>query len=335
MLKLCSKITITQVAGEKLSWEFDSLVNCTIVSDVSNLTDTCEIELPKKVRWQINEDTYSGLPIKRGDKISIQLGYDDELKLRFSGIIKNIDTKNPVKLTCEDDMFQLKQQKPVEKGFKSALLKEVMDHIMKDTGINFQLVDDTLKIGDYRVSKSTISEELQEIKEKCKLNIYFRKINGENILYAGLKYPLDNRSKVRFASGKTIITESFEYRDRSNVKAKVVAVSFNKKHKEVRVELGDKDGKDIIKLRIDGLEEEDLTKYAQQSLDTYKEDGLKGSFEAFGEPLVNPCDMIEIYPTDGPAGTYLIKKNEVKFGISGYRQKIELGPQINMNKTGA
>lgn len=329
MLRLCSKITIQQAEGQKLSWEFNALVNCTIVSDVTTLTDTCELELPRKISWEKSDPGNNNIPIKQGDHITIHLGYDDDLKLRFSGVIKNIDTKNPVKLTCEDDMIQLKQLKPVAKGFKSALLKDVMKHVLDGTGFDFKLVDDTLKIGDYRVSKETIAEELKEMKEKTKLNIFFRKIDGKSVLYAGLTYPLDNRSKVKFESGKNIITESFEHRDRKNVKAKVLAVSFNKKHQKVEVEVGDKDGKDIINMRIDGLEKEDLTKYAQQSLDTYKEDGLKGSFEAFGEPLVNTVDMLEIHTAEGMSGTYLVKKNEVKFGISGYRQKIELGPQIN------
>ncbi|MBB5636745.1 hypothetical protein HDE68_002646 [Pedobacter cryoconitis] len=334
MLRLCSKTTITQSDGEKLSWEFDALVNCSIQTDVTTLTDTCELELPKKISWEGSKNK-SGLPIKKGDKITIRLGYDDELKLRFSGLIKSIDTKNPIKIRCEDGMYILKQKKPEPKAFKSAKLKDVMKHLLQGTDFDFKLIDDELNIGNYRVCKSTVSEELQELKEKYMLTAYFRNIDGKSILYVGLTYPFDNRNKVKFINGKNIIGETFEYRDNSEVKAKVVAVSFNEKHVETRVEIGDKEVGEIIQIRIDGLTEPELRKYAQQSLDTYKEDGLKGSFEAFGEPLVNTCDMIEIYPAEGAGGTYLVKKNEIKFGISGYRQKIELGQPININKTKA
>ncbi|MGY0039186.1 hypothetical protein [Pedobacter sp. NJ-S-72] len=158
MLRLCSRITITQSEGGKLSWEFDSLVSCSIQTDISTLTDTCELELPKKISWEGNKNK-NGLPIKKGDKITIKLGYDDELKLRFSGLIKTIDTKNPIKIKCEDGMYILKQKKPEPKAFKSAMLKEVMKHLLQGTDFVFKLIDEELNIGNYRVSKSTVSEE--------------------------------------------------------------------------------------------------------------------------------------------------------------------------------
>ena len=48
MLKLCSEIIIE---GDK-TWKFNAVADCKIVEDVSTLTDTCEIQLPKKIKWQ-------------------------------------------------------------------------------------------------------------------------------------------------------------------------------------------------------------------------------------------------------------------------------------------
>ncbi|KMQ69945.1 hypothetical protein ACM39_02585 [Chryseobacterium sp. FH2] len=324
MLRLKSKITIE---GER-TWIFDAVNNCSIVQDITSLTDTCELTLPKKIVWQGLVNDNFKTPLKRGDKVTVELGYDEELKTRFTGFIKTVDAKTPVVIKCEDSMFLLKQKKVEPRAFKTALLKEVMDHILKDTGIDFKLVDDTLKVGNYRISKSTIADELQELKEKYMLNSYFRNIEGKNVLYVGLIYPLDNREKYRFVYGKNIISENFEYQDKEEIKAKVEAMSFDSKHKKTEVELGDKDG-DVIKIRIDGLSEAELKKYAQESLDRYKQGGLKGSFETFGQPEVNTCDMVEIFPSEEKSGVYLIKKNEISFGINGYRQKIELGQPLS------
>lgn len=65
-------------------------------------------------------------------------------------------------------------------------------------------------------------------------------------------------------------------------------------------------------------------------MERYKQSGFKGSFETFGVPEVSKCDMVEIHASDGNSGTYLIKKNEISFGMGGYRQKIELGQPLNL-----
>ncbi|WP_240665158.1 hypothetical protein [Flavobacterium columnare] len=75
-----------------------------------------------------------------------------------------------------------------------------------------------------------------------------------------------------------------------------------------------------------------MKKYAENTLDKYKQTGFKGSFEAFGEPIVSKCDMVEVHASDGNSGTYLIKKNEINFGMNGYRQKIELGQPLGIEK---
>ena len=48
MLKLCSKIVIEGATR----WEFTAVSGCTITEDTASLTDTCVIELPKKIQWE-------------------------------------------------------------------------------------------------------------------------------------------------------------------------------------------------------------------------------------------------------------------------------------------
>ena len=317
MLRLTSKITIE---GDKV-WEFYAVANCKILEDTGTLTDTCAVELPKNIKWQEAIAKNGKPPVKRGDKITVQLGYDGDLKVRFTGFIRSVDAKVPITIKCEDGMFILKNQKVKPKAFKNALLEEIIQHLLQDTGIKFKLMDKNIKVGNWRLTKNTVSEELQELREKQMLSSYFRRIDGESVLYIGLAYPLDNRKKVRFEHGKNIISEDFEYRDRDDIRVRCEAQSFNAKHKKITYEYGDKDG-DLIKIRMDGLTEEELKKYAIQAVERYKQSGFKGSFETFGAPEVNKCDMVELYASDGNSGVYLVKKNEIEFGMNGYRQKI-------------
>lgn len=327
MLKLCSEITIE---GDK-TWLFNAVADCNIVEDVSTLTDTCEIQLPKKIKWQEAVAKNGKPPIKRGDKITIKLGYDGDLQTRFTGFIRSVDAKVPITIKCEDGMFVLKSHKVKPKAFKNASLHEIMSYLLEGTSIQFQLMDKDIKVGNWRLTKTHASEELQELKEKMMLSSYFRRINGESILYIGLAYPLDNRKKVKFMHGKNIIDENFEYRDKEDIRVRCEAQSFNAKNKKVTYEYGDKDG-DVIKIRMDGLTENELKKYAIQAVERYKQSGFKGSFETFGQPEVSKCDMVEIHASDGNSGVYLVKKLEIEFGTNGYRQKIELGQPLTIRE---
>lgn len=327
MLKLCSEITIE---GDK-TWLFNAVADCNIVEDVSTLTDTCEIQLPKKIKWQEAVAKNGKPPIKRGDKITIKLGYDGDLQTRFTGFIRSVDAKVPITIKCEDGMFVLKSHKVKPKAFKNASLHEIVSYLLEGTSIQFQLMDKDIKVGNWRLTKTHASEELQELKEKMMLSSYFRRINGESILYIGLAYPLDNRKKVKFMHGKNIIDENFEYRDKEDIRVRCEAQSFNAKNKKVTYEYGDKDG-DLIKIRMDGLTENELKKYAIEAVERYKQSGFKGSFETFGQPEVSKCDMVEIHASDGNSGIYLVKKLEIEFGTNGYRQKIELGQPLTIRE---
>ena len=327
MLKLCSEITIE---GDK-TWLFNAVADCNIVEDVSTLTDTCEIQLPKKIKWQEAVAKNGKPPIKRGDKITIKLGYNGDLQTRFTGFIRSVDAKVPITIKCEDGMFVLKSHKVKPKAFKNASLHEIMSYLLEGTSIQFQLMDKDIKVGNWRLTKTHASEELQELKEKMMLSSYFRRINGESILYIGLAYPLDNRKKVKFMHGKNIIDENFEYRDKEDIRVRCEAQSFNAKNKKVTCEYGDKDG-DVIKIRMDGLTENELKKYAIEAVERYKQSGFKGSFETFGQPEVSKCDMVEIHASDGNSGVYLVKKLEIEFGTNGYRQKIELGQPLTIRE---
>lgn len=308
-------------------WEFSAVSSVRIVQDIETLTDTCEIELPKKIRWQGLDNPFE-IPLKRGDKICVKLGYDRQLTTRFVGYIRSIDTRVPLRIKCEDNMFLLKLKKATPKAWRNARLQEVLAHLLEGTDIDFQLIDKDIELGSYRIVKPTISEELQELKERYMLSAYFRIINGKNVLHIGLKYPQNDRKKHFFRQGVNIISHNLEYRNKEDIRARVRAESFGVRHKKTTLEIGDKD-RDLIQIRIDGLTENQLKKYAEKALENYKKDGLKGNFETFGTPAVDKCDLVSMQLENAPKGLYLVQKNEIEFSTNGYRQKIELGQVIH------
>lgn len=321
MLKLVSEITIE---GSK-TWKFNALNNCNIVEDTTTLTDTCELLLPKKVDWEGSENFK--LPIKRGDKITVKLGYDGILKTRFVGFIRTIDSKNPIKITCEDGMFLLKTVEVKKKGYAKVTLKQLITDLLVGTGIQFQLIDEDIVLGPYRITKNTVAEELNEIKSEFGLRAYFRTVEGVSKLYVGFTYPFDSRNRENFIYGKNIISEDFVYRIAEDVKIKVKAISIDAKNKRIELTTGDKDG-ELFTVYKYNVGNDELKRFADSELIRFKTTGFKGSFETFGEPFVNKCDIAYIEASDNNKGSFLIKKLEVNFGMSGYRQKIEIGQPL-------
>ena len=330
MLKLRSEVTIV---GDQ-TWVFTALSSCTIVEDTGSLTDTCVLELPKKITWQCAESG-SRPPIKRGDKITVKLGYtppgmapqNSDLKVRFAGYVRRVDAKAPVKIECEDGMFLLKVTSAKQRGFARITLKELIGFLLEGTGINYHLIDKDIDLGPYRITRPTIAQELNELKRERGLKAYFR----ESVLYVGYDYDYNWRKKESFIHSKNIITEELEFRRAEDIKLGIKATSVDRNNRRIEVPMGDKDGEQIEVFAYN-LKHDTLKVFAEKALDRYKYTGYQGSIETFGEPMVHKCDMAHIEISDGNQGDYLIKKVEVNFGTGGYRQKIELGPPLKTEK---
>ncbi|ENA1803021.1 hypothetical protein ABF179_002443, partial [Flavobacterium psychrophilum] len=112
-----------------------------------------------------------------------------------------------------------------------------------------------------------------------------------------------------------------------DVKIKVKAISIDDKNKRTEIETGDKDG-ELYTVYHDNIGVDELRKFAESELKRFKTTGFKGSFETFGEPFVNKCDIAHIEASDNNKGDFLIKKVEINFGMNGYRQKIEIGQPL-------
>lgn len=127
MLKLCAKI---EIKGDK-TWVFEKITACEIVRDSEALTITCKLILPRKVKWKGETSN----PIKRGDKISVWLGYDDNLQLAFTGYVLRKGFKAPIEIFCEDEMFMLKQTPCVKKSYKNVDIHT----LLKEQGLPYDL----------------------------------------------------------------------------------------------------------------------------------------------------------------------------------------------------
>lgn len=314
MLKLSARIEIT---GEK-KWVFEKITACEIVRDSEALTTTCKLTLPRKVKWKGETSN----PIKRGDKISVWLGYDDNLQLAFTGYVLRKGFKAPIVILCEDEMFMLKQTLCVKKSYKNVDIQT----LLKDQGLPYDIkVLGEQNIGQYRVNFENVSELLAHLKEN-NIRTFFRIEDGKPVLYCGVLFDHGNEMRQVFATGINIISDSsLDEQKAEDVKIKLKVVSLQSDNKKkIKVEVGDADGEKRT-LHCYGKTEAEAKAWGEQELERLKRDGLTGSFQTFGHVLLDVLDVIGIKIDGERKGKYQVQKNTITFGSSGFRQDITLG----------
>lgn len=316
MFRLCAKI---EIKGD-LAWSFDFVNAVEITRDTEKLTTEAKITMPKKVKW----DKADKIPVKRGDSVKISLGYDDNLQTAFVGYVRDVGFKTPIVITCEDEMFKLKQMPTKKKAYRSVSLET----LLKDQGIGYRLnIMGEQALGAYRVTADTVAALLGKLSEQG-IRSFFRYEDDTPVLYCGVLFERDTRPAQVFKTGLNIISDqSLQQQKAENMRLRVKAVSLMPDNKKIKVEVGDADGEHRT-LHTYNKTESELKAWAEQEIKRLKRDGLTGSFTTFGHTLVDCLDAIGIVIDGVKSGVYQVKKNVVKYGDSGYRQEITLGLRV-------
>lgn len=318
MFRLSAKV---EISGEAGSWTFEKITSCEIERDADALTATCKLTLPRKVKWEGQTSN----PIRRGDKIKVWLGYDDDLELAFVGYVLRKGFKTPIEIFCEDEMFMLKQKPCVKKAYKSVDIQTLLSD--QNLGYDIKVLGEQ-SIGQYRTNFETVAELLAHLKENS-IRTFFRSEDGKPVLYCGVLFDHGTELRQVFETGVNIISDSsLDEQKAEDVKIKLKVVSLQPDNKKkIKVEVGDADGERRT-LHCYGKTEAEAKAWGEQELERLKRDGLTGSFQTFGHMLLDRLDIIGIKIDGERKGKYQIQKNTITYGSSGFRQDITLGPRV-------
>lgn len=327
MIRLSARIQL----GDYL---FDFVNTVQVVSSWENLTSTARIVMPRKLVLKKNGVSTEIITVgvdalwKRGDRVTIDLGYDGLLDNRFEGFITGINPKFPPEFVCEDMMWQLKQV-DVPKYTKTVTIRKLMSDILPE-GIKF--VADDISLGKFRATRVTIAEVLDYIKRTYGLSAYFKK----GTLYVGFAYQLGRTTEVDentlsvFEFYKNIIDgDDLTYQREDDIKLFVTAVNIFPNNERQEIKVGDPFG-DQRTMYFYNLPQESVEKLANEALHKLKYEGFRGSFTTFGQPEVNHGDAIKLVDNTIPDrnGTYLVRQVVVDYGEQGFRQTITLDRKI-------
>ena len=303
MYRLSNKITV----GDYVLF---GVVSVEIESGWELLTDTCKISLPSKI---FHDGKFVSLAesrlIKKGDKVKVDLGYDDE---------NSVEAGSPIVINCQDYMWLLKRDSK-NLSYKNVSLRQLLVDTLP-TGVDLRVVERSL--GQFRLTKATPAQALEELKKTYYLYSWFR----SNKLYSGLAYWPETTKTHTFRFGENIIDDGTElvFKSADDTKIKVRAVSMMPDNSKIELELGDPEG-EVRTLHFYNLSKADLEKSANEEIARLRYDGYSGSFLTFGKPVVRHGDIVVIQdPLYGREGQYLVKQVQISFGDAGFRQIIHL-----------
>lgn len=311
MKRLSSKISFG-------NFSFDYVCEVEVTSSYETLTDTAKIVVPNKLHWKSERLVSGEKPLlKRGDKVKIELGYNEQYQTVFEGYITQIKPDKPVTIICEDEMWLLKQ-KIVTKSYNQVSL----DTLLKDISpMPYEAAK--VNLGKFRISKATIAQVLDELGKKYSLRSFVQ--NG--VLKVGFPYIPDvlqqTKDKV-FEFKNNIISHDLIYQRAEDMKIRVEGVSILPNNQKIKANAGDPEG-DVRTIHKYAMTQADLQKFCEAEVKRLKFEGYRGKFVTFGEPYVKVTDQIILKDNEFPdrEGRYLVKSMTYKFGMNGYRQEVE------------
>ncbi len=311
MKRLSSKISFG-------TYLFNYVCDVEVTSSYETLTDTAKIVVPNKLHWKTEKLVSGDKPLlKRGDKVKIELGYNENYQTVFEGYITEIKPDKPVTIICEDEMWILKQ-KVVTKSYNQVSLETLLKDI---SPIPYQAAK--VNLGKFRISKATIAQVLDELRKKYSLRAF---VQG-GVLKVGFPYIPDVVAQVSekfFVFQENIVSHDLIYQRAEDMKIRVEGISILPNNKKLKANGGDADG-DVRTIHKYAMSQADLQTFCDAEAKRLKFEGYRGKFVSFGEPFVKVTDFVTLKDSEFPdrAGKYLVKSMTYKFGMNGYRQEIE------------
>ncbi len=327
-VKLKCHIEIEAVSG---TIKFDACNSVEIDKSIDRIRSIAKIKIPTSARLvtqdKQTESVQTEKVFKRGDKITIQLGYNDDLKTEFKGFIYKLNLTSPLEIECEGYEFLLRTDCKT-KTFASTTLKGLLQYIISDTDIKLDGKIPDVNMVNYVIPANLKKlDVLQQVKERYGLTIYFI----EDTLYAGLDFVKD-LGTVKYSIGVNTVKEGeLKYQYEDDVKIKIKAVWVQKNNTKVEAEVGDKDGQLRTLFFYNVESKTGLETLAKAELKKYKFNGYTGKISTFLEPFATAGMVAEIADSkyNERGGKYEIRGVKTTFGTSGARRNVEIGKTVS------
>lgn len=258
--------------------------------------------------------------LRRGDEVIISMGYDGNLYEAFRGWVQSVGADVPIVITCRDGMWKLLQQ-----SFHRAYQQCHVPTLLRDlVGERYQVVAMDATIGPLRFERARKADAFKALQDEFGLVTYLR---GDTV-YCGVPFSAASRT-VRYDMERNVKSADLKYRMADEVQLKVTARSILRDGSNIEVEVGDENGEQRTLTYYGITNRAELEKLARADMEKFKYDGYEGGFKAFGIPVCEYGDRVDLRSSEHPDrnGQYLVEAVTITFGPDGYQRDIKLAQQ--------
>ena len=267
---------------------------------------------------------------REGDKVNIQLAYNDNYKDEFTGFVKLVNYTIPCQIECEGYSYLLRTKKNIKKSWKNTTLKEVLQEVVSGTEIKLHPQIPDIPLKNIAINNATGLEVVEYIKGLLKgaLAAFFI----DDTLYMGLTYMDLAQTTVKHQLGyNTITADNLKYRKAEDVNVKIEFL-FRKGNGEQVVTTAGTDGGVVKRDTISTITDvKHLKEIADAKLLQENYDGYEGDITTFLVPYVQPGYRDEL--TDKRfaerEGNYFVESTKTTFGQGGGRRKVQIGVKLS------
>lgn len=260
--------------------------------------------------------------IERGDKVTLDLGFDSRLVRELTGYVSKVKPTLPLELDLEDGFFQLRR-KSVKGQYKSVSLKALLKSILP-SGLKFEAAD--IQIGNLTIEPTNVADVLARLHKDHNIQFWF---DPQGKLIAGRlnSHRQSGLPVYSYKQGQSLVKSDLEYIKAEDLKIKINGINHLPKNKKEKYSLGDAGG-DQYDRNYYNLSSADFKKAVRRDLQAYKVDGFKGSFTALGLPSIQPGDIVAVEGVPYSQVNNLKAFSDqitVKFDSAGYFREINVG----------
>lgn len=316
--------------------EFTQVKSIEINQSIETFSDTAKVELPREFKnLKINQKAFSLEQknlleyIKVGDAITIEARYNNEpYYTEFEGYITQIGADIPLLISCEDEMYQLKNKPLINQTFSEISLQQLLQKIAPEYKID--AVD--VKLGKMMIEKATPFKVLEELKKQYGLHCYFR---GKT-LKAGFKTDFKSETIHSFTFNQNFRkSNDLKYKTKNERKTLLKAESSQTAtSKKITYEYGEYGGSERTLHAPVNLTLEELKTFTEKTYNSSVFDGYEGTIESFGYPRTQAGETIKLtdpnYPDKHRDGMYLLESVTILLNAQdGYKRKNKLSLKLS------